>query len=542
VESETDARANAAVLADRLMQAGDPRGELLALELTAITTRDPVRARRIHRAAQVVRDRHPDLAWPELAGLDAFELKIRAGFVLGANLAARDAPEGEPIALLGRLLDGNDDGYSFGEGSSASASALVELLELLDHPAGARLRRLQLGALPLDQLDASLRVLAAEPGRLDLLGLCLTGPEQLGAIAASLAKVGARGLRIDYDRVTRLLLGTAQERISLAPLRADSSLRVLSLAAYVDAAPLADLPIDTLDCWCRSREDLEQLAALPRLRRLCLRHDDDELRPLGQAEGLEALALQVGEPSGLAVLAELGNLRVLALHEPSGRAASCLAGSTKLERLELRDRLPARLDELATLTNLELLGLRGGMAEAGPLDLGPLAELPRLRSLTLDLLSQTPRGCERLVQLRSLMVIGRVDLRWFAGTALDELTITGGIPPRMLPRLTELGPLRRLRLPARVLQGIDGVTLARLLPELEELELFRATATLSPDQFAGFPRLRRLVIDDLDRTRARFFAEELPEVAVETVAPVHDPLGLASAFDWRGDNWPRDIQ
>lgn len=535
MESETEARANAAVLADRLMQVGDPRGELLALELTAIATRDPVRARRIHRSAQVVRDRHPDMAWPELAELDAFELKLRAGFVLGANLASRTAREAEPIAVLGRLLDGEAEE---GQGSSASASALANLL---DHPAGARLRRLQLGALPLDQLDASLRVLAARPARLDLLGLCLTGPEQLDAIAATLASVAARGLRIEYDRITSLLLGTAQERISLASPSADSSLRVLSLAGYVDPSPLVDLPIDTLDCWCRSCEDLEQIAALPRLRRLCLRHDHDELRPLGQAVGLEALALQVGEPSGLEVLTELGNLRVLALHEPSGRGPSFLAGTPKLERLELRDRLPARLDELAALTNLELLGLRGGMAEAGPLDLGPLAELPRLRSLTLDLFSQTPRGCDRLVQLRSLTVVGRVDLRWFAGTALDELTITGGIPPRMLPRLTELGPLRRLRLPARVLQGIDGVTLARLLPELEELELFRATPTLSPDQFAGFPRLRRLVIDDLDRTRARFFAEELPEVAIESVAPMHDPLGLASSFDWRGANWPRDI-
>jgi hypothetical protein len=192
------------------------------------------------------------------------------------------------------------------------------------------------------------------------------------------------------------------------------------------------------------------------------------------------------------------------------------------------------------LTNLELLGLRGNMVDPGPLDLGPLAELPRLRSLTLDLFSHTPRGCDRLVQLRSLTVIGRVDLRWFAGTALDELTITGGIPPRMLPRLSELGPLRRLRLPARVLQGIDGVTLGRLLPEIEELELFGGSM-LAADQFAGFPRLRRLVVDDLDRAHARFLSEELPEIALETVAPTSDPLGLATAFDWRAADWPRDI-
>ena len=110
-----------------------------------------------------------------------------------------------------------------------------------------------------------------------------------------------------------------------------------------------------------------------------------------------------------------------------------------------------------------------------------------------------------------------------------------------------LFPLRRLWLPARILHGIDGVTLARLLPELEELGLFHASATLSPEQFSGFPRLRRLVVEGLDRARAKFFAEELPEIEIETHAPLSsnsalwDPLGLAAAFDWRGASWPRDI-
>jgi hypothetical protein len=537
-ESEAEARANAAVLADRLMQAGDPRGELLALELTAANTRDPIRARRIHRAAQVIRDRHPDMAWPQPVGLDEFPLKVRAGFALAASLHEAELPT-EPSAVLGRLLDADPElrEARAAEGPSASARTLGNLLE---HPCADGLRRLQLGGLAPDQLDASLRLLATRPGRLDLLGLRLTGPEQLDAIATILATIAPRGLRIDYDKVTSLLLGMAQERISLAKVGASRSLRVLSLAGYVDPKSLVELPLDTLDCWCRSSEDLEQIAALPGLKRLCVRHDGS-LQSLAEAQGLEALALQVGEASELEVLASLSNLRVLALHEPSGRAPSFLAGSMRLERLELRDMLPPRLDELRALSNLELLALRGGMGEPGPLDLGPLTELPRLRSLTLDLFGHTPRSCDRLVKLRSLTVIGRADLRWFAGTALDELTITGGIPPRMLPRLAELGPLRRLRIPARVLQGLEGATLARMLPELEELELFRATSTLSPDQFAGFPRLRRLVLEGLDRGRARFFGEELPEIAIETISPTSDPLGLASAFDWRGANWPRDI-
>ncbi|MFV8752978.1 hypothetical protein ACNOYE_20725 [Nannocystaceae bacterium ST9] len=531
-DSEAEARAEAAVFADARMQAGDPRGELLALELAAANTRDPLRARRIHRVAQVLRDRHPHQAWPELPGLDAVPLQIRAGFVLAAELYEGEG-RSESLDGLGRLFDVDEARPA----SHASASVLIRLL---DHGAADHLRRLQLGGLAPAELDAAIERLAQQPGRLELLGLGLSGPQQLDALAPRLAKIAARGLRIEYDRVTSLLLGAAQERISLARAVVDPTLRVLSLAGYVDPRPLVDSAIEALDCWCRSASDLEQIAALACLRRLCLRHDDG-LQPLARAQGLEALALQIAQPVELDVLSELPNLRNLALQEPSGRAPSSLAGLTGLERLELRDAIPARLDELSALAGLEVLGLRGGTNEPGPLDLGPLAELPRLRALTLDLFSHTPRGCDLLHPLRSLTVIGRVDLRWFAGTALDELTITGGIPPRVLPRLAELGPLRKLRLPARVLEGIDGATLARLLPELEELELFRATATLTPDQFAGFPRLRRLVLGDLGRGRARFFAEELPEVVVETLTPISDPLGLAAPFDWRSAGWPRDV-
>ncbi len=559
-DSEARERVDAAVFADASMQAGDPRGELLALELAASNTRDPIRARRIHRAAQVVRDRNAELAWPDLPELERTALRVRSGFVLalGPDLAA-EAPMREGLSesprssrgqlgQLGQLFEGEDEGEAEADSQVArSTNASVRALaRLLEHPAANQLRRIQLGSLAPAELDAALELLAARPGQLELLGLELSGPDQLDAISPTLTAIGARGLRIDYDRLTSLLLGAAQERISLTRANPSFPLRKLSLAGYVDPSPLAELEIDALDCWCRSSEDLAQIAALPRLRRLCLRHDDG-LRSLGAASGLEALALRVGLDAQFEVLAELPALACLALHEPSGLAAGALAGLSSLTRLELRDAMPKRLDDLGAMSGLELLGLRGRTLEPGTLDLAPLAELPRLRSLILDLSNHTPRGCELLHPLRSLTVIGRVDLRWFAGTALDELTLTGGIPPMMLPRLSELGPLRRLWLPARILHGIDGVTLARLLPELEELGLFHASATLSPEQFSGFPRLRRLVVEGLDRARAKFFAEELPEIEIETHAPLSsnsalwDPLGLAAAFDWRGASWPRDI-
>lgn len=514
---EAEARAAAAVLADAAMQRGDPRGELLALELAAANTRDPIRARRIHRAAQVVRDRYPEQAWPSLPEL-AMSTRIRAGYLVAAALRGGDqTPNSNP--------------------------SLNQAAALLDHPAADSLRRLAIGAMPIDSLELVLRRLAERPARLELLELELGDSGQLPAILPRLAALAPRGLRLRLPDTQGGSFGAT--RVSIAGPDAGwlGSLQALSITGYLDPSSLGPgSQIESLDGWSSDAATLEQIVGLPRLRKLCLRHDGsrDEggLVPLARARRLEALAVQVGSPDELGVLAELPALRGLALHDPSGRASSFLTGLSRLTRLELRERAPARLDELAGLVGLELLGLRGEPSEPGTLDLSPLAELPRLRALILDTSRHTPRGCDQLHRLRALTVVGRVDLRWFSGTALDELTITHALAPPSLPRLSELGPLRRLRMPGRVLQGIDGTRLARLLPELEELELVRAPATLSPDQFAGFPRLRRLVVDGVGRARARFFAEELPEIMVETLGSFEDSLGLAAAFDWRGASWP----
>lgn len=497
---ELQARAEAAVLADAAMQSGDPRGELLSLELAAANTRDPIRARRIHRAAQVVRDQHPELAWPRGPELDPLSLRTRAGFVIAAALP-----------------DAAYEGW-------------------IEHPASDQLRRVQVARSP--SMPRLLDRLAARPHSLELLGLELVDSVELERLMPRIARVGAQGLRIGFTASAIEQLDAAKRVVSLARLGPLEQLRVLSLPGFLAPHSLARAPIEALDGWSRERDTLAAIAELPRLRTLCLRHDD-ELQPLAAAQRLEALALRGARVHELAVLAELPALHSLALADPSGRATAQLAGLARLVRLELREALPSRLDALRELSRLELLGLRGSLLEPGPLDLGPLAELPRLHTLILELGEHTPRGCDRLAGLRSLRVIGSVDLRWFAGTALDELTITEGISPRSLPRLSELGPLRRLRLPARVLHGIDGTTLARLLPELETLELSQASSPLVPEQFAAFPRLRRLVLDGIDRTRARFFAEELPEIAVETLAELDDPLDLAAAFDWRGVAWPK---
>jgi hypothetical protein len=408
--------------------------------------------------------------------------------------------------------------------------------QLLSLPACERVQRIQLGGADPLELAGALACVAERTPSLDLLALRLTGPQQLRELASALVGVEARALRIDYDRVTRLLLGTAQEGISLPLLAELEQLEALSLPGYLDPQHLVALPLQVLDCWCRSKHELALIAALPHLRKLCLNHDES-IEPLRAASRLDALALSLTHPH-IAALVELPHLRALALDEPSGEVVEYLSGLPELARLELRGRAPSSLAPLVVLGALEHLALYSGAA----LDLGPLAELPRLRSLVLDLSRAEglpPRGCGSLLQVRELVVQGRPDLRWFSGTALDAVTITGGIPPRMLPRLTELGPLRRLGLPGQVLRGITGTTLARLLPEIEELELLDVVETLSPDQFGQLSRLRRLTMHDLGRGRAQFFAEELPEVEIDVMPGPRDPLDLVAPFDWRCVGWPR---
>ncbi len=541
--------AEAAVFADAAMQAGDPRGELLALELAARASSDPLEARRVSCEAQALREHHPQLAWPELPQRGNLRAVLRSGFVLAIELiegadAGHPLADFAPLALLPapehRGLPQRGLGHSAEPGPWSRIPSLASALrDVLEHPACARLKRVQLGSAEPHALAASLACLADHGRTLDLLAIRATGPQQLRELGPALARVDTRALRFDYDRVTRLFLGAARERVSLPMLASFERLEALSLAGYLDLLPLADLPLTTLDCWCHDDRELERIVALPRLRRLSLIHDES-VEPLVGAGQLEALALTLSH-ARIAPLVELAQLRALALDEPTGEAIEHLRQLAALERLELRGSLPvgglARLDSLGSLEHLAL-----NLGAAGPLlDLAPLAALPQLRSLTLDLgRADAPalRGCEALLQVRELSIIGRADLRWLDGTALDALAITGGFPPRQLPRLTELGPLRRLAIPGQLLRGRDATSLASMLPELEVLELHDVVETLTPDQFSALPRLRRLVLNELGLGRARSFAEELPEVEIEVTPAPRDLLGLASPFDWRAAGWP----
>jgi hypothetical protein len=72
------------VFADQCAAAGDPRAELLALELAAEHASTSEEARRLNREAQRIRDAHEALAWP--LPLRETHVESRAGFVVRGSL------------------------------------------------------------------------------------------------------------------------------------------------------------------------------------------------------------------------------------------------------------------------------------------------------------------------------------------------------------------------------------------------------------------------------------------------------------------------
>jgi hypothetical protein len=97
IVSEAEQLDEASVLADRLQAEGDPRGELLALEIGCVRAPSVAQARALARQAQDLRAAEAGLVWRTPHGPD--HVSLRAGFVVGlsggpgtpAHLAARAA-------------------------------------------------------------------------------------------------------------------------------------------------------------------------------------------------------------------------------------------------------------------------------------------------------------------------------------------------------------------------------------------------------------------------------------------------------------------
>jgi uncharacterized protein (TIGR02996 family) len=155
-----------AVYADHLQQRGDPRGELIALQLA---DREPERQRELIA-------KHGEAWLGPLAGVAVADLSRFAGGFLAAVTLASDAKPAEIAAVVGAPIWATVERLSLGHGD-------VLPVELLRHPVMARVVALE-GASD----EAARALLAWERVPYRTLGLSVAGPVDL------------RGLRRAYDR------------------------------------------------------------------------------------------------------------------------------------------------------------------------------------------------------------------------------------------------------------------------------------------------------------------------------------------------------
>ncbi len=481
------------VFADRLQSGGDPRGELLALELAAALASDSERARALQRSARVAWQRLAPSVLGSLRASPALRLCWRGGFLLGAR------PRGG-----------------------------AEISALLASPAAGSLRRIRVEFCTQAELDRLVAgVLGHHRGlvRLDL-------PDSRVSDLSGLCEITSlRMLRVG-DRFDPQLLARLP------------SLRALGLGGrnQPSARELSAAPgLERLELVGPNPSDLEGLARhLPRLRELTLTGmgaPSSGPRFLAGAERLERLRLPDTPIRSLAELPALPCLRELTLvpaNLPLVRELGRLRG---LERLALLGGKVGELDSIAALERLEHLALSATRVT----DLSPLRSLPRFRSLVLeggDLQRMTGLaglGLERLELLRLANVdLGLITRLPSLRTLVLEL---GGRRPRGLAALEQMTELRELTIPQDLL---DELALASLT-QIEVLTLDGGERPPRAKLLQALPKLRRLILPGHDPAALARLAEALPEVAIEGDPAARDLLGLADPHDWRAAGWPESL-
>jgi hypothetical protein len=348
-----DGLEHVAVLSDQLQAQGDPRGELLALELAAARALDVDESRRLNREAQELRSRVPTLAWP--LELHRWRGLMRAGLlvdghrpfgfseppllpsaigphcrslVVGIGHSGLDlAALAEARARAGVRLDG------LWEQQGWTSAPIMEDTHTIDH-------RLELSALGLN------RRLSAAAGLKQLDGLLTLALGHRGIPDDLIAELGALQLRG---------LG----------LRVDDGEQV---GAVLEACPeLERLTLHELDA------ALPGLPELARLRHLVLR--DTRPEPPKQPR-------LTGELS----LSQLDSLLI---------SGPCLADLERLADLQLRaltvlepncelNEVVARLAQLRSLEQLTIIALNQRLLVGPAADASALGQLPRLRRLGLN--------------------------------------------------------------------------------------------------------------------------------------------------------------
>lgn len=484
-------QARAWVFADALQAQGDARGELLALELAAEYTDDPLQARALQREHRA--------CWraftPHLSASASLGLRWIGGFLLAGY--PREQRE------LHRLL------------ASPAASSLTRIRvdfctreELARLVGAATVHERPLAVVDLPHSRAS--DLGALAGLAELT-LLRVGDQFDPSVLSALA--GLRGLSL----VGRDQLGVAE----LEPI-----------AASVELLELREVATARLDGLARRLPALEQLS-LPRI------HIEGEPEFLRGATRLRSLRLPDSPLRELGPITELPALRELAIVPGKLRLVAELEPLTKLERLALGGSKVGDLEPLASLQACQHLALSATRAT----DFEPLAALPHLRKLVIeggDMRRISGLAALTNLEQLSLAKLANLDLAILARfDRLHTLVLEpGGRRPRSLEFLARLPTLRRLSAPVELLAAIDDPS--RTLAAIEVLELTGETAPELRD-LATLPNLRSLLLPGYNPAEIETLAEALPEVAIATELAPRDRLDQRDPFDWRTVDWPTPV-
>lgn len=422
IAADPDDPAGYVVYADALQAAGDPRGDLIALQVAL--TADPAAASLVAadldlRATLRLEPAHGTVRW-------AF------GFWRELYLTSQGPPDPEADAQLARLL------------ASPSARFLRVLYLGAQHTPGvldsvatcaATLRELTVALSPHGEFtDEDLPALAP-----------LTGLRQL--TLSSCTRVTEDGMAVlrGMRELTWLLLAHCTLTDAMAELLAELPLQELHFRPAAISAggmrALAQMPLRRLHLGTEMLDDavVAPLVAHPTLTSLDLYGAQLTAAGVGDLGSLPRLRRLVLTSSGiagsdLAALAPLADrLESLAISHSdrlSDAACATLAGFERLAFLDIAGTAVtgAGLRALRHLGNLQQLAI--SFLPLGDDDLAVLADLPGLRCLDLAYTKLSDRTIDTLLRLPRLE---RLDL---AGTRITE---AGLQRLTALPALTDLG-------------------------------------------------------------------------------------------------------
>jgi hypothetical protein len=436
------------VFADELQARGDPRGELLSLELAAGHATTSAEARRLNRDAQRIRDAHPALVWPE--ALRNTFVGMRAGFVVAAaceHLLDPNVPS--ELALSVRDL------FVF----KKPAEVMPKLIHARAH--GLALDRFRHGLRPRDRGEptslAGLRVLGEGRGRwpairaLELVGW-MEDFDEIGGLT------GLESLKMHNE-----IVGSEQLR-SLVGLE----LKTLH-GRWIDLPLLVELFGATLE-HLRLDDECEDLVAsvheLPALQQLYIPSLDPELIEALRPLRLRELCVKSVPVELLSAFAGLTNVEELDYTDIVGQRVDVTPLLTRpgQRRLKIRSGNPTKLLLPMTIERLEIEQVKDPLAIVG----APISVV------VVD-------GNPACLPPALLLGVRHLELRWSHGAYSEFLAEL----PQACPSLETLKVVSHL--PAW--RWTDAPRILAALPHLRKCSLYPRTVGELVEQSRTFPDL-----------------------------------------------------